>query len=83
MKTLLITIMLAAISAQAADSHSETALQDACKADCPSAKSEDEAHACMKGIVKNKKNDKKFRKSDCYSAFKEHEKHEKDHGHKH
>lgn len=83
MKKILIAIMFTAISAQAAESHSEAALQEACKAECPSAKSEDEAHTCMKGIVKNKKNDKKFRKSDCYSAFKEHEKHEKDHDHKH
>lgn len=83
MKKILITIMLAAISVQAADSHSETALQDACKAECPTAKTEDEAHACLKEVVKKKKSDKKFRKSDCFAALKEHEKHEKDHDHKH
>lgn len=54
-----------------------------CKAECPTAKTEDDAHKCMEGVVKKKKDDKKFRKSDCFEAFKEHEKHEKESGHKH
>ena len=57
-------------------------LQEACKAECPSAKSEHEAHECMKNVVKIKKNDRKFRKSDCYEILREHEKHENEKSHK-
>ncbi len=56
---------------------------EVCKLECPSATSEHEMHKCMKGVANKKKNDKKFRKSDCFAALKEHEKHEKEDGHKH
>jgi hypothetical protein len=58
-------------------------LKEACKVECPSATTEHEAHKCMKDVVKAKKADKKFRKSDCYAALREHEKHEEQEGHKH
>lgn len=61
----------------------EVNLQETCKAECPAAKNEHEAHECMKGVAQAKKNDKKFRKSDCYAALRDHEKHEKEEGHKH
>lgn len=57
-------------------------MQEACKAECPSATTEHETHKCMKEVAKKKKNDKKFRKSDCYAALREHEKHEKEENHK-
>lgn len=81
MKALSIAIavgVLASFNVSASDDHG---LLEACKAECPSAKTEDEAHKCMEGVVKNKKADKKFRKSDCFAAFREAEKHEKDHKH--
>ncbi len=56
---------------------------EVCKSECPTAKSEGEAHKCMEDVAKKKKNDKKFRKSDCFAAFRAHEKHEKEDGHKH
>lgn len=58
-------------------------MKDLCKAECPNAKTEDETHKCMDEVVKKKKDDKKFRKSDCFAAYREHEKHEKEDGHKH
>lgn len=58
-------------------------LLEVCKSECPSAQSESDAHKCMEGVVKKKKSDRKFRKTDCYAAFKEHEEHEKEDGHKH
>ncbi len=70
--------ILASFSASASDDHG---LLEACKTECPSAKTEDEAHKCMEAVVKNKKSDKKFRKSDCFEAFREAEKHDKDHKH--
>lgn len=67
-------------SAHAGDGHT---MMESCKAECPEAKTEDEAHKCMKGVAKKKKGDKAFGKSECLHAMKEHEKHEKAHGHKH
>lgn len=72
--------LLAPILSHASEDHGMLAV---CKAECPSATTEHEAHKCMKGVVKAKKGDKKFRKSDCFAALKEHEKHEKEDGHKH
>lgn len=83
MKNLSISLSLLcifSISAIASDDHN---LRETCKSECPSAKTEDEAHVCMTGVVAKKKGDKKFRKSDCYEAFKEHEKHDSEKGHKH
>ncbi len=67
-------------TAQAGDGHT---MMESCKTECPDAKTEDEAHRCMKGVAKKKKGDKAFGKSECLHAMKEHEKHEKAHGHKH
>ncbi|MBX2994899.1 MAG: hypothetical protein KF681_08755 [Bdellovibrionaceae bacterium] len=85
MKTAMMTTLLvmAPVFGFAAEGAHEHNLQEACKAECPAAKTEDEAHKCMEGVVKKKKEDRKFRKSDCFSAFKEHEKHEKAEGHNH
>ena len=58
-------------------------LQDACKVECSTAKSEHEAHKCMNTVVKSKKSDKGFKKSECFHAYEEHEKNEKKDGHKH
>lgn len=68
-------------SATAEEGHEP--LNVSCKAECPQAKTEHEAHECMKKVAIVKKNDKKFRKSDCFAALKDHEKHEKEDGHKH
>lgn len=75
----LVLVLTAPTFAFASEDHG---MLDVCKAECPKAQSENEAHLCMEDIVK-KKNDKKFRKSDCFAAFKEHEKHEKEDGHEH
>ncbi len=58
-------------------------LQEACKSECPAAKTEHETHKCMDEVVKKKKNEKTFMKSECFAAYREHEKHEKEEGHKH
>lgn len=58
-------------------------MREVCKAECPAAKDEQEAHKCVEEVAKKKKADKKFRKSDCFAAYREHEKHEKEEGHKH
>lgn len=70
--------VLASFNASASDDHG---LLEVCKAECPSAKTEEETHKCMEEVVKKKKADKKFRKSDCFAAFREAEKHDKDHKH--
>ena len=58
------------------------ALVAACKAECPTAKTEHEAHDCTKKL--NKKKDAKFSESACFKAHVEHEKHEaKENKHKH
>jgi hypothetical protein len=54
-----------------------------CKSECPNAKSEHQAHECMKKIASEKKDDKKFKTSKCFAALQEHEAHEKDGEHKH
>lgn len=72
--------LTAPVFAVASEDHG---MLEVCKAECPKAQSEDEAHKCMEGVAKKKKNDKKFRKSDCFAAYKEHEKHEKEDGHQH
>lgn len=72
--------MNVAVSAVAEGDHSHN-IQEACKAECPKAQSEDEVSKCMEGVVKKKSSDKKFKKTECFAAFQEHE-HGKD-GHKH
>ena len=74
------TAMLLPLAGNASEDHGMT---DLCKAECPLAKTEHETHKCMDELAKKKKNDKKFRKTDCYSAYREHEKHEKEEGHNH
>lgn len=81
-KMLMVTA-IASVSLSVAHAEEDHGMMEACKVECPQAKSEHESHQCMEGIVQKKKSDKKFRKSDCYAAFKEHEKHEKEDGHKH
>lgn len=66
--------------ATAAEDHG---IMNVCKAECPQAKTEEEAHKCMEGVMKKKKSDRKFRKSDCFAAVTDHEKHEKGEGHQH
>ena len=61
----------------------ETSFIEACKAECPEAKTKHETHKCMKGVAKKKKGDKEFKASTCYVALQDHEAHEKKHGHKH
>lgn len=56
-------------------------LVSACKAECPKAKSEHEAHACLDKLAKTKKNDAKWKESACFKAYKAHEEHEKKEGH--
>ncbi len=55
-------------------------LQVACKAECRAAKTEHEAHDCMKKLVKNDKS-KKLTGTACFKALKEHEAEEKNHKH--
>lgn len=80
MKVVILLSALLSLNAIASEDHN---LRESCKAECPAAKTEHDAHKCMEDVVKKKKADKKFRKSDCYEAFREHEKHEKESGHKH
>ncbi len=83
MKYLNLVLALGLMAPAFAIASEDHGMLEVCKTECPTAQSEDEAHKCMEGVVKKKKNDKKFRKSDCFAAFKEHEKHEKEDGHKH
>lgn len=76
--TLLLLISISPYSFAADKGHS---MLEQCKAECPEAKSEHEAHKCMKDVVKKKKGDASFKKSECFHAMKEHEHNEK--GHKH
>lgn len=80
MKTVVVmfALTLAAGTAFAGDDH---ALADACKAECPKAKSEHEAHDCLKKFVKSKKADAKWKESACAKALASHEEHEKKSGH--
>lgn len=81
MLTCIFTIGLTcSVGAMAAEDHS---LLTVCKGECPSAKTESDAAKCVADMVKAKKSDKQFRKSDCYSAFKDHEKHANEGGHSH
>lgn len=77
----IITLATVGVIAPNTASAEEKSLKDACKTECPKAKSDHEAHACMKNVVKKKKNDKTFLATDCYAALKEHEEHEKKEGH--
>lgn len=83
MKAALILVGAFAFSGVAFAHEGEHALNEVCKAECPAAKDEAEAMKCLEGVVAKKKADKKFRKSDCYAAFREHEKHGKEDSHKH
>ncbi len=83
MKHLVIVFTLSLGSPLVALASEDHGMMQLCKAECPSAKTEDEAHKCMDEVVKKKKADKSFRKSDCHAAYREHEKHEKQEGHKH
>lgn len=83
MKHLFITLIAIGSLSNFANASEDHNLLEVCKTECPQAKNEEEAHTCMKEVVKKKKADKKFRKSDCYEAVREHEKHEKEAGHKH
>ena len=83
MKHLLVTLVAIGSLSTFANASEDHNLLDVCKSECPGAKTEEEAHTCMKEVVKKKKSDKKFRKSDCFEAVRAHEKHEKEAGHKH
>ena len=89
MKSMLYVLVLLSISQNIwADEHNHShgekgqGLRDACKVECPTAKTEHEAHECMKKLVKKDKQKKLFG-TDCFKALKEHEAEEKKHGHKH
>lgn len=83
MKSVKLILALGLLSPAFAMGSEDHGMLEVCKAECPQAKTEDDAHKCMDEVVKKKKNDKKFRKSDCFAAHKEHEKHEKEEGHNH
>ncbi len=83
MKHLLITLLALSTYGTVVWASDDHNLLEVCKSECPQAQTEEESHACMKEVVKKKKSDKKFRKSDCHEAVREHEKHEKKAGHKH
>lgn len=83
MKVLKYVLTIGLIVPAFAGASEDHGLLEVCKTECPTAKSEADALKCMQGLADKKKNDKKFRKSDCYSAFKDHEKHEKEDGHNH
>ncbi|MGE4108235.1 MAG: hypothetical protein AB7F66_13555 [Bacteriovoracia bacterium] len=82
-KQLLAVVAFSLVGSAWSGASEDHKMVEVCKAECPSAKTEDEAHKCMDGVAKKKAGDKKFRKSDCYAAYREHEKHEKEDGHKH
>lgn len=75
-----VIVMALCSLAQASEDHT---LVESCKAECPTAKTEHEAHKCMDAVAKKKAADKSFKKSECFHAYQEHEKAEKKHGHKH
>ncbi len=76
----LFTVVVSPAVSLAGEGHD---LQEACKSECPSAKTEHDTHKCMDGVAKKKKGDKTFIKSECFTAYTEHEKHEKEDDHKH
>ena len=83
MKVLFLAISLSLGTKAIAQASEDHGMLEVCKAECPQAKSEEEAHTCMKKVVEKKKGDRKFRKTDCFAAFRDHEKHEKEAGHSH
>lgn len=83
MKSIFVLTFFSILTMSFANAGEAPKMMEACKAECPDAKSEDEADKCMMGVAKKKKGDKAFAKSECFLAMKEHEKHEKAHGHKH
>lgn len=81
-----VAILLATIQMAQAGEHGHShegggnKLQEACKVECPSAKSDHEAHDCLRKLVK-KKDSKLVADSDCSMALKTHEAEEKARGH--
>ncbi len=78
---ILLLAMCVSISASAEgkdDSHAAhgKSLIDACKTECPAAKTEHEAHSCLKALAKKKKDGKIGASENCLAALKEHEAHE-------
>lgn len=67
----------------AAYAHEGPPLNELCKAECPQAKDEAEATKCMDGLAVKKKDDRKFRKTDCFAAYKDHKAHSKEDSHGH
>lgn len=79
MKKLIMAIgSIAMLISYMAFAHEHVNMKDACKTECPKAKTEDEAHTCMDGVAKKKAGDKKFIESKCFHAYQEHEKEEKE-----
>ena len=81
------TVILAmgmSVPSWSAEGHGHS-LTESCKSVCPSAKTEHETHKCLDAVPKAKKAEKTFTASECYHAYTEHEKAEKEkgHGHKH
>ena len=56
-------------------------LVDACKTECPAAKTEHDAHQCLDKLAKTKKNDAKWKATACFKAYQAHEEAEKKEGH--
>lgn len=84
MKAIVILVLSFAFGSTAIAHEGEHALNEVCIAECPNAKDESEAMKCMEGLAAKKKNDKKFRKTDCFAAYKEHAGHgKKEDGHSH
>lgn len=80
-QTKLVLLFLVSLGSSGYAAEKGHTMLEQCKAECPEAKSEDDAHKCMKTVVKKKKGDAAFKKSECFHAMKEHEHNEK--GHKH
>lgn len=83
MKAVLIFVALSMSTGVALAEEGHADLKELCKVECPTAASEEDAVKCVEKITKEKKQDRKFKKSDCYSAYKEHAEHESKSGHKH
>ena len=69
------------ISSWAESKHNAHSMLEECSSYCPNAKDEHAMHKCMKKIVKEKKGDAAFEKSECFHSVKEHEKNEEKHDH--
>lgn len=81
-----LAIILSSLIIMGSFAHAEEGhvdLATACKKECPAAQTEEEADKCMDKLSKEKKADKKFRKTDCFAAYKEHKEHESKAGHSH